>query len=154
MANLTSYLSDFDARTEPESSFEPLPAGEYKSVAVNSEMKQTSTGGEMLSMRFEVLDGQYKGRVLFANFNMRNKSADAVRIARSEFASLCRAANVFNPRDSAELHNKPVVLTVGMEKRKDTGELQNRIKAYSQIGGQSTAATAAVSSTEKAPWEN
>ena len=159
MASL-NFLGDFKPEDEPEAGFTPIPSGDYKVVAESSEMKQTQSGGNMLAVRFKVLDGQYQGRILFANFNLQNKNPDAVRIARAEFASLCRAANVFHPKDSAELHNKPVKATVGIEKRKDTGDLQNRIKGYGPLNGQASAGQPVASSAaatqpqqESAPWE-
>jgi len=34
------------------------------------------------------------------------------------------------PRDSIELHNLPLLITVKLKKREDTGELTNEIKGY------------------------
>ncbi len=125
-------LNGFDAnKVDPAQAFEPLPAGEYLAAIVDSSMNANSKGnGEYLKLEFQVLDGKHKGRKLYANLNMKNPNEEAVRIARAELSALCRAVGVLTPGDSVELHNLPLVLKVGMEKRKDTGEMQNRIKAY------------------------
>jgi hypothetical protein len=36
------------------------------------------------------------------------------------------------PKDSIELHNLPLVVTVKVKKREDTGDLLNEIKGYSK----------------------
>nr|ADY57828.1 protein of unknown function DUF669 [Rubinisphaera brasiliensis DSM 5305] len=153
MASL-SFLDNFDAREVPESNFEPIPAGSYKAMAAKSEMKTSQAGAQYLSMQFKILDGEHKGRLIFNNFNLRHSKPDVAQMAKAEFASLCRACSVFNPRDTAELHNKPIMLKVGLQKRKDTGELQNTVKGYSPLGSASSAQSAPVeSSSEPAPWE-
>lgn len=128
MASLSGFNA---AEVEPSKGFEPLPAGKYLAMIVNSELKPTQAGtGEYLKLEFEIIDGEFKGRKLFANLNLDNPNAQAVQIARAELSAICRAVNVLQPKDSVELHNLPLVLKVGMEKRKDTNELQNRIKGY------------------------
>jgi len=125
-------LNGFDAsQVEPSASFEPIPAGKYLAAITESEMKATKTGaGSYLQMTFTVLDGEYKNRMLWARLNLNNPNATAVKIARSELSALCRAVGVLQPRDSVELHNIPLLITVKLRKREDTGELTNEIKGY------------------------
>ena len=125
-------LSGFDAsQVEPSASFDPIPAGKYLAAITESEMKPTKNGsGNYLQMTFTVLDGEYKNRVLWARLNLHNPNATAVKIARSELSALCRAVGVMQPRDSVELHNIPLLITVKVKKREDTGELTNEIKGY------------------------
>jgi hypothetical protein len=39
---------------------------------------------------------------------------------------------VITPKDSIELHNLPLLVTVKVKKREDTGDLVNEIKAYAK----------------------
>jgi len=125
-------LNGFDAsQVEPSASFDPIPAGKYLAAITESEMKATKTGaGSYLQMTFTVLDGEYKNRMLWARLNLNNPNVTAVKIARSELSALCRAVGVLQPRDSVELHNIPLLITVKLKKREDTGELTNEIKGY------------------------
>ena len=143
---------NFDANTvEPQTSLTPIPAADYKVAITESEMKENSKkNGSFLSLVFSVLDGEHKGRKLYANLNMDNPSKVAVEIAKSELSAICRAVNVMTPNDSAELHNKPLVVKVGLEKRKDTGDMSNRIKGYSSLAT-ANAEPVAVGAGEK-PW--
>jgi hypothetical protein len=128
MANLNGFNA---TEVEPTSNFEPLPAGKYLAAITESEMKPTKSGaGSYLQMTLTILEGEYKNRVLWARLNLNNPNATAVKIARSELSAICHAVGVMQPRDSVDLHNLPLVITVKVKKREDTGELTNEIKGY------------------------
>ena len=91
---------------EPSTGYDPIPAGKYQAVITESEMKPTKTGnGQYLQLEFEIIEGEYKNRKVWARLNLENANADAVRIARADLSAICRAVNVLQPRDSVELHN-------------------------------------------------
>lgn len=129
-----AHLNGFDAnQVEPSSNFEPIPAGKYPAAITDSEMKATKAGtGNYLALTFQILDGPYKGRLLWARLNLNNPNAQAVQIARAELSAICRAVGVLAPNDSVELHNLPLVITVRCKKRKDTDEIVNEISGYSK----------------------
>lgn len=124
-------LTGFDASQVPEQSeFSAIPEGQYVAIATASEMKPTKRGdGAYLQITFETIDGAYKGRKLWARLNLRNSNQTAVDIAQRELAAICRAVGVIKPNDSAELHNKPLLLTVGVE-IDDRNRENNVIKKY------------------------
>ena len=130
-------LAGFDASAvEPQSAFEPIPAGKYLALISESEMKPTNTGtGQYLQFTFVILDNPYSGRHLWARLNLQNRNRTAEEIAQRELSAICRAVNVLRPQDSADLHNIPLAIIVGMERNKDTGELTNRIKGYEAAAG-------------------
>ena len=130
-------LNGFDAATvDPATDFEPLPAGKYLTVITDSQMKPTKSGtGHFLELTFQVIDGPFKNRLLWARLNLDNPSETAVKIARGQLSALCRAVNVLQPRDSLELHNIPLVIKVGVKRRDDTGEFTNEVKGFAPRGG-------------------
>ena len=125
-------LNGFDAnQVEPTASFDPLPAGKYVAAITNSEMKPTKQGdGAYLELEFTVVDGEYKERKVWDRLCINHPNAMTVKIARGNLSAICRAVGVMQPRDSVELHNIPLVITVKCKKRQDTGELTNEIKGY------------------------
>jgi len=124
-------LSGFDANNvEPVPSFDPIPAGQYLAMIVASEEKTSQKGFRYVSLEFEIVDGQYQGRKLWVNLNLYHPEPEAVKFARAELAAICKAIGVLKPQDSVQLHNLPMLITVKCANRKDTGELQNRIKSY------------------------
>lgn len=132
MANLQGFNA---AEVEPNEGFEPLPAGHYSVVISDSEMKPTKSGnGNYLKLCLDVIEGQYRNRKLFLNLNLDNPNPQAVQIARGELSAICRAVGVMTPKDSAELHNIPMVVKVACKNRADNGELENRVTAFHPKG--------------------
>jgi len=145
-------LNGFDAsKVEPAGDFSPIPAGEYTAIIESSEMVDTKAGtGKFLKLVFKVAEGEYKGKSLFARLNLQNPNEVAVRIAKAELSSICRAVGVMTPKDSVELHNLPLILTVAIESRSDNGEPTNVIKGYHARG--EAAAPEAQATTETPVW--
>ncbi len=152
-------LNGFDADQVPESEFTPLPEGEYVAVISESEQKPTKAGdGSYVKLKIEIVDGDYKGRVLFENLNLQNKNDQAVAIAKRALADICLAVDVPRPTNTAQLHNKPMLIQVKCEKRKDNDEIQNRIKKYVSLTGVSRVSPAPAMATAAAdskspPWK-
>jgi hypothetical protein len=148
MANLTGFNAH---QVDPATEFEPLPAGKYLAVITESEMKPTkSSDGTYLQLTFQILDGQYKNRLVWARLNLHNANATAVQIARAELSAICRAVGVMTPNDSVELHNRPLVITVKCKKRSDTDEISNEIKGYAKP--EAAAGQPQQAQTNSAPW--
>lgn len=147
-------LAGFDASQVPEQQeFSALPEGQYVVIATASEMKPTKSGtGQFLQFTFEVLDGPQKGRKLWARLNLVNPNQTAVDIAQRELGAICRAVNVIKPRDSAELHNKPMLITVAVE-IDDRKRESNIIKKYEPVSaGAGAPAVGAPAASAGAPW--
>ncbi len=144
---------NFDANNvDPAVGFDPVPAGKYVAVITESEKKPTKAGtGQYLQLTFQIIEGEFKGRLLWARLNMENPSEMAVKIARAELSAICRAVNVMAPKDSIELHNLPLTISVGCKKRDDTGDITNEIKAYE--GKQQPALATAAANGGTPPWK-
>lgn len=150
MANLNGFNAN---EVEPAVGFDPIPAGKYLAVISESGMKPTKSGaGNFLELTFQVLEGEFKGRLLWARLNLDNANATTVKIARAELSAICRAVGVMAPKDSVELHNLPLIITVAHKKRQDTGEITNVIKGYSKKDAATPKATTA-GGNGKAPWQ-
>ena len=130
-------LNNFDANNvDPSVALDPIPAGKYIAVITETEMKPTKAGGgKYLQLTFQIVDGDHKGRLVWARLNLENKSEMTVKIARGELSAICRAVGVMAPKDSVELHNIPLEINVGLKKRDDNGEFTNVIKGYAKKGG-------------------
>ena len=156
-------LRGFDANTvEPNADFDPIPAGKYLAVITESEMKANKAGtGSYLQFTFEIIDGEHKGRVLWARLNLNHPNATAVRIAQAELSALCRALSVPTPNDSTDLHDLPLVIHVKCKRRTDSDEIQNEIRGYAPKASlhetaataKPVAATAAAGKPTTPPWK-
>ncbi|MEX0718361.1 MAG: DUF669 domain-containing protein [Planctomycetaceae bacterium] len=146
-------LRGFDAnQVEPTADFDPVPAGKYLAVITESEMKPTKAGnGHFLQLTLQIIEGEFKNRLLWARLNLDNPNATAVQIARAELSAICRAVGVLAPRDSVEMHNLPLVVHVRCKKRADTGEIVNEVKGYSPKETPPPPVTAIANNTP--PWK-
>lgn len=146
---------EFNAHeVEPMAALEAVPAGKYNVVITESEIKPTKNkNGHFLELTFEIIDGELKGRKVWGRLNLDNPNQQAVQIARSELSAICRAVNVMQPKDSAELHNLPLEINVRCKKRDDSDELSNEIKGYAPKGAsENPSAPAEQAQTNTAPW--
>lgn len=148
MANLHGFNAN---DVPPSTDFEPIPAGKYLAVITASDVKPNKAGtGAYLQLTFQVVDGEYKNRVLWARLNLDNPNPTAVKLARAELSAICRAVGVMAPGDSADLHDLPLLIKVKVKRRKDTDELQNEIAGYEQK--ESASGKPIQATTDTPPW--
>lgn len=170
MANIGS----FDAtNVAPAEDFSPIPVGDYPAMIVDSDVKPTKARtGHFAELVFEVTEGKYKGRKVWARLNLDNPNAKAVEIAQRELSAICHAVGKLQIQDTQELHFKPMVIRVDIEESEGYSP-RNAIKGYKAAGAvgaassqgnaqaaapeaQSTAPTAAATSASPSsapPWE-
>lgn len=145
-------LGGFDAsKVDPNAGFPVLPAGDYDVVLVKSDKKATKDGnGAYLNLEFQILSGPHQNQRLFEMLNLWNKSEKAVQIARGTLSEICRAVGVLTPKDSSELHGKPLRAKVVITKSDQYGD-QNKIKSYKPRNGELQTAGTATQGNGR-PW--
>ena len=151
----------FNAAEVDTTSRDAIPSGTYEAVVTDSETRATKYGtGIGINLTFEILsDGPAKGRKVFAWINYENASAKAQQIGREELASLCKAVGVTELEDTVQLHNLPLLITVGLDRNDPT---KNVIKAYKPKAGNGergmgngnagTSASVPKTASGAAPW--
>jgi len=148
---------NFDATTiTPTSNFDAIPAGTYEAVISDSESKPMKSGNGMgFNFTFEIISGENKGRKVFVWITYEHRtSPDAQRIGREQLSSICRAVGVTQLSDTAQLHNRPLLITVAIDRNDAT---RNVVKKYAAKNAtapvaSAPAATAAPAATGAAPW--
>lgn len=142
----------FDAtQVAPAAPNEPIPAGNYTAMITESEIKPLkSKNGTALRLTFQVLDGEFKNRKVWANLNIQHTNAQAQAIAQQQLSAICHAVNVLKISNPAALHNKPMTIKVKVRPAHDDYDASNDISGYSAINAASAAATAATNGTATA----
>ena len=127
---------NFNASTvPPETPMEAIPAGWYKVVMMESEIKPTSSGnGSYLQVGLRILEGPFVGKKLIDRMNLNNPNPVAVSIAQGRLSAYCHATGVIQCADSMQLHNIPIQVKVSV-KTDPTGQYSpsNEIKAVKHI---------------------
>lgn len=132
----------FDASTFADKKpREILPAADYRLQITGCTKKPTKLNdGAYLAFEFTVMDGEHAERKLWHNFNLWNKSAQAVEIAQGEIKELCAAVGILAPKSEADFIGRTCVGAVKIAKRRDTGDAENRIASYRGDEGPGAAA--------------
>ncbi len=124
-----------------------LPKGEYDVNITNSTVKTTRAGdGEYLSVEF-TLSGEYEGRKVWQNYNLRNKNDKTVEIAKQQLKSLCDAIGLSNLHSEDDLLNHDLRVYI-IEK-----DERNEVRGYKESTTTKPAqVTSSDSGSVDAPW--
>ncbi len=125
------------AGQEAMDDFSVIPADTYNVQIVKSEVVETKAKtGTLLKTQFKVIDGKFKGRIVFGQYNLTNPNVQAVEISKKQMKTLCDA--VGKPEgvgDSNELHDIPLQIKVSVKAAQGQYAEQNEIKFYSKYTG-------------------
>lgn len=134
--------------------YDPIPEGEYILKALDAEEKPTSRGdGTLIKAKFEVVKGEYAGRLLWQNFNTNNPSEKAQNIGRQQLVAWATACGKPDEDDTDRLLEKPFRASVVIDPAKNGYKASNRIKAFllSQDDAPARKPAPAAKSAAKAP---
>jgi hypothetical protein len=135
-----NYSGDTEELNSNDFDRSPLPEGKYNVEILDSDYRDTKTGtGSYVMVEFSVLDPEYAGKKIWANYNIVNSNPKAQEIGEQQFAKLCLAA-LGKPScsDTDELIGRQVAVGVGFEKNDPS---RNRVK-WSEAVQQTTSAPA------------
>ena len=146
----------FDATSVEITSRDPVPADVYEALITDSEIRATRTGnGKGINLTFEIVSGPHKGRKVFAWINFQHPKAEVQRIGQEELARICKAVGIGRLEDTAQLHNLPMMITVGIDKDDKTRNVIKNYKAKETAAPAQTAAAPAsgAAASGEAPWK-
>ena len=157
----------FNPNAHEPAQFDLIKPGDYTAIIEGAELRDTNKGtGQYLALTFQIVGNEAKGRKLWVNLNLDNPNPAAVAIAEKELGDICRAVQVNSLPDwvgflaknngclcydPAPLANKPMVIRIGTEVRKDNGETVNRIKSYHPATNPNQGPPTATTGTVPAP---
>ena len=141
MAKLDTVFNAADVPEREE--FLPVPPGSYTAMIVASELKDTSKGGQMIVLEFELQEGEHSGRKLFERLNIKNDNPKAVDIAFRTLGEIVKAAGRTTIKDTDELHGRRMYIEVRVEPARPytkdgvehPGTPQNSIKKFLPVSG-------------------
>jgi len=97
----------------------PIAPGHYEAKIVASQMNDT-TDGNRLDLTFEIIGGAHDGCTIVRQLHLNSRNKNTLWRDRSNLTSICMSVEVMTPRDSSELHNIPLLIEVGVKKRRNT----------------------------------
>ena len=144
----------FNAAEVQPSSFDALPAGTYEAVITATEIKPTrSANGTGINITFEILSGGAKGRKVWEWINYQHPNQEAQRIGQQTLATICKVLGIAQLNETEQLHNVPLMITVGFDRNDAT---RNVIRGYAAKSGAQAAPSAVPAAVAAgagaAPW--
>ena len=112
---------------------ELLPEAWYTAQIVKSEVKSASTGGNYMSLHCKIVEGDFKGRMVFDNLNIVNKNPTTVKIAEKALRKICDALGIEDLEDSVELHNQDIMIRVVSQAASSNYPAKSIIKDYKAV---------------------
>lgn len=133
MVDLSQYFdTSVDAEDLQGGAFDAIPAGEYMMQLTEIRDKETNKGGKMLSLGFQVIDGERRGAMIWENVNYVNENEKAVAMARRTLRDMALALGYTDFRDVESMMFKAMLIRVSLEpdNRGPGYPERNRIKNY------------------------
>lgn len=147
-----TYVAD-DLPKGTGGDFSPLPEGWYSTTISEAGLQSTKDGtGSYIKLRLDVTGPSHQGRVLFANLNIRNKSAKAEDIANQQLGEIMRAIGLPKLDDTDQLIGRSLSVKVKTSHSEQYGD-KSECKAFKSIDGSSpSVSVAAPSKATPPPW--
>lgn len=94
----------------------PVPAGRYVCQVSGSIIKDTSSGGRMIVVDFQIDEGQFRGRHVFENLNLWHSNPTVSEIAKKQLANIAKSCG-FNDvlRRTEELNGRRLALQIEVD---------------------------------------
>ncbi|MBR9690405.1 DUF669 domain-containing protein, partial [Candidatus Woesearchaeota archaeon] len=129
--------------------FSVIPVGKYNVQITKSELVDTAKkNGQQLKLQFKVIDGKFKGRMVFAGLNIDNPNPKAVDIAIRELTSIVKACGKVDIQDSSEIHGIPLTVSVKITPASGNYPEKNEITKYEKYSGGEAATSFSSSDTD------
>ena len=144
------------ANQEAMDDFSVIPAGVYNAQITKSDVVPTKNKqGTRLNLQFKIIDGDFKGRIVFGGYNIANPSEQAVEISRKELKSLSDSVGLPDGfTDTNQLHGKPLRIKLKITPADGQYAEKNEItyyEPYEDAGGLASSTPDAESSSGGKP---
>lgn len=120
----------FDARNvDPSQALPALPVGKHPMIFEASEIKENKDKtGAYVEFTAVIIDGPAKGQKGPYRLNLYHTNHQTVEIAYRQLSALCHVTGVYQINDTNQLHNKPFIGEVNLQKSEEA-----KAKGYTQL---------------------
>jgi len=127
---MAQLLQAFNAQQfDPTQGGGSLPVGRHPVVIESSEVKANKANdGGYLQLNLKLIDGPQTGTTGAYRLNLYHSNPQTAEIAHRQLSAICHVVGVFNVQDSAQLHNIPFIIEVGLQKGEEAAQ-----KGYTEV---------------------
>lgn len=111
-----------------------IKPGKYVATITEAKVEPLYSGkGKKLSTTIKIVDGDYKNRNIYHNFNIQHENKDAERIGKEQLKGLMQCLNLGDVLKSTDdLCGKPFLVVTKLEMDKETGAEKTRVRYFEQ----------------------
>ena len=127
---MAQLLQAFNAQQfDPTQGGGSLPVGRHPVIIESSEVKANKANdGGYLQLNVKLIDGPQMGTTGAYRLNLYHSNPQTAEIAHRQLSAICHVVGVFNVQDSAQLHNIPFIIEVGLQKGEEAAQ-----KGYTEV---------------------
>ena len=127
---MAQLLQAFNAQQfDPTQGGGSLPVGRHPVIIESSEVKANKANdGGYLQLKVKLIDGPQMGTTGAYRLNLYHSNPQTAEIAHRQLSAICHVVGVFNVQDSAQLHNIPFIIEVGLQKGEEAAQ-----KGYTEV---------------------
>ena len=127
---MAQLIQAFNAQQyDPTQGGGSLPVGRHPVIIESSEVKANKANdGGYLQLNVKLIDGPQTGTTGAYRLNLYHSNPQTAEIAHRQLSAICHCVGVFNVQDSAQLHNIPFIIEVGLQKGEEAAQ-----KGYTEV---------------------
>ena len=114
--------------TEPKEYTLATP-GKYKVEIIDSSEEISAAGNRYLKLKLSIMEGTHKGTWIWDNLNLYHPTESVQGLARQILGTISKACGIIGPKDTSELHYKPLFALLDVEPEGDY-PAKNVVKKY------------------------
>ena len=113
--NVMDYAPGNASETESKEYSLATP-GKYKVEIIDSSEEISAAGNRYLKLKLSICDGgKFNGTWIWANLNLYHPKEDVQGLARQILNNISSCCGVIGPKDTSELHYKPLMAELEIE---------------------------------------
>lgn len=126
--NLADYAPGNASETESKEYTLATP-GKYKVEIIDSSEEISAAGNRYLKLKLSIMEGPHKGTWIWDNLNLYHPTESVQGLARQILGTISKACGIIGPKDTSELHYKPLFALLDVEPEGDY-PAKNVVKKY------------------------
>ena len=104
--------------------------GKYKVEIIDSSEEMSAAGNRYLKLKLSICDGgKFDGTWIWDNLNLYHPTESVQGLARQILGTISKACGIIGPKDTSELHFKPLTALLDVEPEGDY-PAKNVVKKY------------------------
>jgi hypothetical protein len=129
--NVMDYAPGNASETESKEYTLATP-GKYKVEIIDSSEEISGAGNRYLKLKLSIMEGTHKGTWVWDNLNLYHPKEDVQGLARQILGTISKSCGIIGPKDTSELHYKPLFALLDVEPEGDY-PAKNVVKKYSPL---------------------